>query len=131
MTRRNKTFSAWLARAPGPVFILYAIGVAFCTYFCMYAFRKPFAAAKFEGLHFFDTTIQLKTAIVISQIVGYALSKFIGIKVCSEARENQRAWTLLMLILWAECALLLFAVVPNEWKIVPIFLNGLPLGMVW
>lgn len=131
MTWRNKRLSAWLAQAPGAVFVFYAIGVAFCTYFCMYAFRKPFAAAKFDGLHFLGTTVQLKTAIVISQIIGYALSKFIGIKVCSEAREEQRGWTLLFLISWAEAALFLFAVVPGGWKIIPIFLNGLPLGMVW
>jgi hypothetical protein len=131
MTWRNKTFSGWLERSPAAIFVLYATAVAFCTYFCMYAFRKPFAAAKFEGLHFLGTTIQLKTAIVISQIIGYALSKFIGIRVCSEAREDQRAGMLLLLICWAELALLLFAVVPGEWKIIPIFLNGLPLGMVW
>src|SRR5438046_9383519 len=117
MTWRNKVFSEGLARAPAPVFVFYATAAAFCTYFCMYAFRKPFAAAKFEGLHFFGTTIQLKTAIVISQIIGYALSKFIGIRVCSEAREDQRAGMLLLLICWAELALLLFAIVPGEWKI--------------
>jgi len=120
----------WLAVAPGPIFVAYAIGVAFCTYFCMYAFRKPFAAAKFDG-DFAGTEVQLKTAIVISQILGYALSKFIGIKVCSEARPGQRAMALIGLIIAAELALVLFAVVPPSWKVVPIFLNGLPLGMVW
>ena len=29
---------------------VYATTTGFCTYFCMYAFRKPFAAAKFEKL---------------------------------------------------------------------------------
>jgi hypothetical protein len=36
-----------LNRAPLGVLIAYAAAVAFCTYFCMYAFRKPFDAAKF------------------------------------------------------------------------------------
>ena len=34
----------WLARAPDPVFTLFVIFVSFSTYFCMYAFRKPFSA---------------------------------------------------------------------------------------
>ena len=38
---------------------------------------------------------------------------------------------LLMCVLMAEVALLFFAVSPNEWKVVAIFINGLPLGMVW
>lgn len=121
----------WLAGAPSPVFVAYAVVVAFSTYFCMYAFRKPFAAAKFEGLNFFGTEVELKTALVISQIVGYALSKFVGIKVCSEAGGDRRAKLLIVLVLWAEAALLLFAVMPPNWRIIPIFLNGLPLGMVW
>jgi uncharacterized membrane protein YhaH (DUF805 family) len=121
----------WLERAPQAVFVIYAIAAAFTTYFCMYAFRKPFAAAKFEGLNFFGTTIELKTAIVVSQILGYALSKYIGIKFCSEITPQRRAKTLVILVLIAEVALLLFGLLPNNFKIIAIFLNGIPLGMVW
>jgi hypothetical protein len=35
-----------LAAALRPVFVAYAVAAAFATYFCMYAFRKPFAAAR-------------------------------------------------------------------------------------
>src|SRR5438045_8508231 len=76
--------TSWLEKAPTAVFAAYAIVAAFTTYFCMYAFRKPFAAARFDGEFFLHTKIALKTAIVIGQIIGYALSKYIGIKVCSE-----------------------------------------------
>src|SRR5262245_4190210 len=122
-----------LERAPVPVFVAYSILAAFTTYFCMYAFRKPFVAAKFEGesFWFFGSTIGLKTALVISQIVGYALSKYVGIKVCSEVTPGRRAITLIFLIAWAEAALVLFGLLPNHLKVVAIFLNGLPLGMVW
>ncbi|MCH8045266.1 MAG: hypothetical protein IID44_16265 [Planctomycetes bacterium] len=119
------------------MFICWAIAASFSTYFCMYAFRKPFAAAKFEGLDLtlwvsdFKIEIGLKTAFVISQIVGYTISKYVGIKVCSEITRGRRATALVLLILLAEAALLLFAVLPNQWKILAIFLNGLPLGMVW
>src|SRR5262249_29751242 len=97
----------------------------------MYAFRKPFAAAKFSGAHFLGTAVDLKTAFVISQIIGYALSKYLGIKVCSEATRGRRARLLVGLILCAEAALFLFALTPPAVQVVALFLNGLPLGMVW
>jgi hypothetical protein len=43
----------------------------------------------------------------------------------------RRTWALVLLIAWAEAALVLFAVVPAEGKVVALFLNGLPLGAVW
>ena len=121
----------FLERVPAQVLTVYAIVAAFSTYFCMYAFRKPFTAATYEGLRFFGTDIDLKTAFVISQILGYILSKYIGIKVCSETTRKQRMWRLCGMIIAAEVALVLFAVLPAEWKLIAIFCNGLPLGMVW
>ena len=120
-----------LGRAHPAVLNGYVVALAFSTYFCMYAFRKPFAAAKYELLYFAGTRIELKTAFVISQIIGYALSKFLGIKVCSEASRGRRAPTLIGLIMVAELALVLFAILPANAKVFAIFLNGLPLGMVW
>ena len=130
-THAGGRLTAWLEKAPAPLFAAYAIAAAFTTYFSMYAFRKPFAAAKFEGEFFLGSAVALKTAIVISQIFGYALSKYIGIKVCSEVSPARRAATLVALIVWAELALVAYGLVPNNCKTVAIFLNGLPLGMVW
>ena len=127
----QRPLTRWLSTAPGPVLVGYAIFAAFATYFCMYAFRKPFAAASFEGQYFFGTLLKLKTVLVISQIIGYAISKFVGIKVCSEVTRQRRFIMLVGMILFAEVALVLYGVVPDEWKFVMIFLNGLPLGMVW
>jgi hypothetical protein len=107
------------------------MAAAFTTYFCMYAFRKPFAAAQFSGLKFLGTSVDLKTAFAISQIIGYALSKYLGVKVCSEATRAARPVLLVGLVGAAEAALLLFAIVPDNWKALALFLNGLPLGMVW
>ncbi len=123
---RNK-----LATAPTPVFVAYAMAAAFATYFCMYAFRKPFAAARFDGEHFLGGQVALKTAFVASQIVGYTLSKYIGIKVCPEVRPGRRAALLVLLILAAEIALVFFTILPPDLKVIAIFCNGLPLGMVW
>jgi hypothetical protein len=120
---------AWLSTAPPAAFSAYAIGAAFSAYFCMYAFRKPFTAATFEGETF--GPLDLKIALVISQVCGYALSKFLSIKFVSEITPARRAVALLGLIGLAELALLAFGLVPGDAKVVAIFFNGLPLGGVW
>ncbi len=131
MTLRPPRLTNWLARVQTPVFIAFASFAAFGTYFCMYAFRRPFAAAQFEGQHFLDSEIALKTAFVVSQILGYTVSKYIGIKVCPEVRPARRAAMLVVLILLAEASLILFAILPRDFKVIALFCNGLPLGMVW
>ena len=131
MLRPSATLNRYLERAPSVVLNVYAMTAAFCTYFCMYGFRKPFAAGTYEGLSFFGTQIDLKTAFVISQIIGYALSKYLGIKFCPEITRRRRGWLLVALVMLAELALVLFAIVPPNLKVAAIFLNGMPLGMVW
>ena len=96
-----------LSRAHPAVLNGYVVALAFSTYFCMYAFRKPFAAASFTDAKWLGGAIDLKTAFVISQIVGYTISKYLGIKFCSEVTRRRRVWLLLGLILFAEAALLL------------------------
>ena len=126
----ERPLTRWLRGAPTAVFVAYASLASFATYFAMYAFRKPFAAASFEGARFLGT-VDLKTAFVISQVVGYTLSKYLGIKVVSEVSAGRRGRVLLALVAMAELALLAFALLPGEWKALAIFANGLPLGMVW
>jgi hypothetical protein len=120
-----------LSRAPGPVFAAYAVAAAFGTYFCMYAFRKPFDAVTFAGARFGGTPIDLKTACVIAQVLGYTLSKYLGARFCAEVTAGRRALLLVGLIVVAELGLLLFAVLPPDGKVAAMVLNGLPLGMVW
>ncbi len=129
--QNKKTVTKFLQNSPEIVLVLYAIFASFSTYFCMYAFRQPCAAATFTGLKFFDTEITLKKAIVISQIIGYAISKYAGIKFCSEIPAKKRATALISLVLFAELALIVYGIVPNNYKALVIFFNGLPLGMVW
>lgn len=119
----------WLARTSPGWFAAYAVMVAFTTYFAMYSFRKPFAAAHYAGARFW--IIDLKDAFIISQLAGYAFSKFLGIKFNSELPARKRAWALVGLILFAEAALVLFAVLPPRGQVIALFLNGLPLGTVW
>ena len=119
-----------LANASTLWFTLYAASAAFCTYFCMYAFRKPFTVASFDqaGL---VAEVDFKTALIISQVIGYALSKFIGIKVVSEMTAERRSLSILTLVVTAQLALVAFALLPGNWKLAALFMNGLPLGMIW
>ncbi|MBN1908164.1 MAG: hypothetical protein JW818_00360 [Pirellulales bacterium] len=127
--RAPSRLSRWLESAPEPVFVTVAITAAFSAYFCTYAFRKPFSAVPYKGLTLWG--IDLKAVLVIGQLIGYTLAKYAGIKLCSEVTRRYRAAVLIGVILLAEAALVLFAVVPVEWKVAAIFLNGIPLGIVW
>ena len=121
--------SGWLARQNSAVFCLWVVSAAFCTYFCMYAFRKPFTAGTFA-----DTGlggVDYKTVLVVAQVLGYTLSKFIGIKVISEITAERRAVAIASLIGSAEVALIAFALVPSPWNFPLLFANGLSLGMVF
>ena len=119
----------WLRRTNQTAFSLYAMAAAFSTYACMYAFRKPFTVATFDDLSF--AGIDYKIWLITAQVLGYTLSKFIGIKVISEISPHRRAGGILVLIGMAGLALLGFALVPPPFNILLLFFNGLPLGMVW
>ncbi len=103
---------------------------AFGSYACMYGFRKPFTAGSYAdgaGLAEFD----LKALLVSSQVLGYTLSKILGIRVVSAMAAAHRARTILLLIGIAYLALLGFALTPAPWSAAFLFVNGLPLGMVY
>lgn len=110
-------------------FIFWCMLAAFGTYFCMYAFRKPFTSGTYTGLMLGG--IDYKVVLIIAQVFGYMVSKFIGIKVISELKASGRVKLIIKLILFAEAALLLFGLVPYPYNFFFLFLNGLPLGMVW
>ena len=101
--------------------LLIAAAAAFCVYFCMYAFRKPFTAAEFDGKAVFGS--DLKSTLIISQLIGYMLSKFIGIRIVSELNRKYRTLAILGLIAFSELALLCFAVLPTEYKVFAMFLT--------
>lgn len=110
---------------------LVAAGAAFAVYFCAYGLRKPYTAATFQGLTFLGSSVGLKTALVIGQVLGYALAKFVGIKFVSELDRRRLLPTLIIAALVAEAALVGFAVTPGAGKVAWMFLNGMPLGLVW
>jgi MFS family permease len=116
-------------RKSSPLSVLLAALSAFSVYTCMYAFRKPFTVAEFAGIRFLG--IDYKIWLIISQTVGYTLSKFFGVKFIAELRTKNRTLIILKLIGLAWMALLLFAVVPAPYNIIFLLLNGFPLGLIY
>lgn len=121
-------FTRWLARSP-VAFTLLASASAFGAYTCMYAFRRPFTVGTFEGRELWG--FKLKVLLVVAQMLGYALSKFTGIKFVSEAKPGTRITMIAVLHAVAWLGLLMLALLPPEFALVGMFLNGLPLGMIW
>jgi MFS family permease len=108
---------------------LFAAGMAFLTYSSMYAFRKPFAAATFDGEFLWG--MDLKVWLILAQTLGYMASKFYGIKMISELTKERRALLIFSLIGVSWLALLGFAVLPAPFNAFCFLLNGFPLGLIW
>jgi MFS family permease len=127
--RSQSKITRWLSDTNGLNFSLYCIAAAFITYCSMYAFRKPFTAGTFEDLTLWG--IDYKIILITTQVIGYMLSKFIGIKVVSEMGHGSRIRSILALIGISWVALLIFGLVPYPFNFIALFFNGLPLGMIW
>jgi hypothetical protein len=106
----------------------WCVAAAFGAYFCIYGFRKPFTAAAYTGTLW---GIDYKLVLVIAQVFGYMLAKFVGIKVIAEMRPERRVAAIGVLIAMAQVSLLLFAVVPPPYNALCMLANGLPLGLVF
>ena len=108
---------------------LYAALVSFGTYVFVFGFRKSFTVCTFDGMTF--GPIAYKTALVISQMLGYLLAKFYGIRFISGMQKVNRYKIIFVLTGIAWAAWLLFAVVPAPYNVLFLFMNGFPLGMLW
>jgi len=98
---------------------LYAAAVAFLTYASVYAYRKPFTVATFDDHKFWGISYQ--TLLIISQVVGYMLSKFYGIRFIAELKRLGRWKTILILMSIAWGALLFFALTPPPYGMIFFF----------
>jgi Family of unknown function (DUF5690) len=110
-------------------FILKACFAVFITYLSMYAFRKPFTAAQYNNISLWG--VDYKILLIITQLIGYTISKYFGIKIISELTPSKRTITLIVLMAVSWISLLFFGLVPAPYNLPFIFLNGLPLGMIW
>lgn len=112
-----------------PFLTFWAALSSFGAYFCMYMYRKPYTSAIFENSTLWD--IDFKIVLVSAQIAGYALSKFLGIKIISSMHSHHRVIYYISLIGLAFLSLVGFAFTPNEFGPLFLFINGLALGMIW
>lgn len=110
-------------------FVIKASCAVFITYLSMYAFRKPFTAAQFNNIKLWG--VNYKILLIIFQLIGYTLSKYFGIKIITELSASKRTITLIILMSVAWVSLLFFGLVPAPYNLPFMFLNGLPLGMIW
>ncbi len=108
---------------------LYAAIVVFLTYTMIFGFRKSFTVATFDGIEV--AGYSYKTVLVISQMLGYLLAKFYGIKYISELKRTGRGSVILLLTGISWLSWLFFALVPPPYNIAFLFINGFPLGMLW
>ncbi|MBW9202316.1 hypothetical protein EVD33_05095 [Bacteroidales bacterium SW292] len=121
-TAKNKQISDILL-------ILWAGGAALLSYSLVYALRKPYTAASFEGLTFLGS--DYKVAVTTIQILGYVIAKFFGIKIISELKKENRFRFFVGSAVLAEAALIGFGLLPAPWNVAAMFLNGLSLGCMW
>jgi hypothetical protein len=126
---KSHPITRWLTNANGLWFSIYATLVAFCLYTCIFAFRKTFTVGTFDGLSYLG--VSYKVWLIIAQVMGYGLAKFIGIKVISELPAFRRANGILIMVAVAGISWLFFAITPAPYNIIFLFTNGLPLGMGW
>jgi MFS family permease len=109
---------------------LFAAIITFLTYAMVYGFRKPFTVATYENVAPV-WGIAYKSCLVISQVLGYMLSKFYGIRFIAELKRIGRGKLIILLVLISWIALLFFAITPAPYNIFFLFVNGFPLGLIW
>ena len=109
---------------------IFAAVITFLTYASVYAFRKPFTVGSYSKAPLMFG-MEYKDALVITQVLGYMLSKFYGIKFIAELKHFGRGKMILVLVGISWLALLLFAVIPAPFNIMFLFVNGFPLGIIW
>lgn len=108
---------------------IYAAITVFLAYTMIFGFRKSFTVAIFDGITV--AGYSYKTLLVISQVLGYMLAKFYGVKYIAELKRTGRGSVILLLTGIAWLSWLGFALVPVPYNIVFLFINGFPLGMLW
>jgi MFS family permease len=112
------TVTAWL------------LGIAsFAVYVGMYFIRKPITALDYQSDEI--SGLSYKVAVIVAQILGYTLSKFIGIRTVSATTVERRTVMIVMLAASAMGFLLVFALSSPAVGLIAMFLNGMSLGLIW
>ena len=114
---------------PDWLFVLWAGGTALLSYSLVYALRKPFTAAEFEGMQV--AGMDYKIAVSVVQLLGYVTAKLMGIKYISELKPESRLKFVINSAALSEISLLVFGLFPAPYNIAALFFNGLSLGCMW
>lgn len=112
---------------PDWIFVLWAGGTALLSYSLVYALRKPFTAAEFEGLQVFG--MDYKIVVSIIQLLGYVSAKLLGIKYISELRPEGRLKFIIGSAALSEISLIAFGLLPMPYNIMALYFNGLSLAV--
>ncbi len=102
---------------------------AFFTYLCFYPFRRAYTAAAFQDLYYWG--VHFKILIITAQVLGFAISKGIGVKIVSEMLPQNRAINLLKITALSWFFMLLFAITPPPYNLIFVLLASLPLGLFY
>lgn len=108
---------------------LYAALVVFCLYSSLFAFRKAFNVAAFDGFQLGG--LDYKIILVITQVAGYMASKFYGIRFIASMKRAGRGKLILLLAGIAWLSWLAFGLIPPAYNWPCLFFSGFPLGMLW
>lgn len=108
---------------------IYVAALCFFTYTCVFAFRKPFTVATFEGEKMFGISYQ--TSLIISQVIGYMIAKFVGIRFIAALKRSGRWTTGLLVTGCGWFSLLMFAMLPAWAGPVCFMINGFMMGFMW
>lgn len=114
---------------PDWLFVLWAGGTALLSYSLVYALRKPFTAAEFDGLQVVG--MDYKIVVSIIQLIGYVCAKMLGIKYISELKPEGRLKFIVGSAALSEVSLVAFGLLPTPYNIFALFFNGLSLGCMW
>ena len=114
---------------PDWLFVLWAGGTALLSYSLVYALRKPFTAAEFDGLQVVG--MDYKIVVSIIQLIGYVCAKMLGIKYISELKPEGRLKFIVGSAALSEVSLVAFGLLPAPYNIFALFFNGLSLGCMW
>ena len=91
-------------------------------------FEEALHLSNLESLQAYG--MDLKSAMILFQVIGYTLSKILGVNHLRDTPDH-RARRILLLTSIAWLALLGFAALPLPHGVWLLFLNGLMLGMVF
>ena len=71
-------------------------GLTFSIYTCMYALRKPFSGLTFNDMMLWG--LNIKIWMVLCQLIGYTLSKIVGIRFFGGLNRDYRGIFLICLM---------------------------------